>query len=1060
MKNPIRHCLFYFFLPFFIVLLIPMLSFAQTVSGEITGAETWTGTVVLTGDVTIAKTGKVIVTPGTQILFSPASDDKNAGTDSGRIELIVAGTLIAEGTGGQIVFTSASNKPAPGDWSGIQITGSVSFSNCLIEYADTGISVNSMMADILQSTIQNNQNAGISLAKESSISNCIFQNNGTEGITTTEKITVKNCTFSSNKTRGLTGQSDVYVEGCTFKENAAGGIWAMKIRFKDSISESNYGDGITCQTDATIIKSQIFSNKGDGVYAPNGKVNSSDSSYHDNGSNGVYSTALTALTNNFYRNGQSGISIKSVDSAGIKGNVFTENVIGVKIRSTADSLDFPGGNDIFSNTSYELANGNRASIISKGNYWGDSVTADLKNKVSNITKIFDALDNTMVGPVTISDYSAARLTSFVPPAASPTPTITPSPTLTPAGTPSPGTPTPSPVPGTTNTPTFTPTATIKGTPTSQLSPTATPTPSPSPLPGMIVSGETRYGEIIEVAQDEIFRFIGVQNQIASMLVSKITGTINPQLELHDPGGDSMMITQVTDSVFTASLRLPETGVYTIRCRDQKGINTGKFGLSLLLFPGQVLSAQDMDGGQIHSGEVKSGFLEIADLDAFTFDATIGNTVFILMAKNAGDIQPAMTLLDPNGNPLQSINGIDSTEISNFHLPVSGTYLIVCRDTAGIHSGKFSLSLRVIDSGNTCTRGDMNNDGTITPGDTQAAFTLFAEITEGKKKSSPPFLYCDEFWRGDYNQDATITPGDAQSIFEHFLNSLRNTEIAGKLNHQKKAAAIDSLSIQAGSITADASDLITIPVYCKTTRNLSAFSFSLHYDPLLLEYVDMQKNGTLVEPFVSLAAVSLNGKVAVSGFAGSATLDITRNILVNLLFRIRPSAPNTITEIIPGDFMDDFYGAESLRGKITIHSPLPLEHIIQIGNIAGQKNHEVIIPITVYNPGYIRSFAFDVETDASALTFKSILRKNTLTEIFFAADAISNTRGGITVAGFLGGNSLTPGDGILLNLVYAINNVEIGEIPVTITNLIDDLSGYHVKSGGVSMLTPVGDWPLF
>lgn len=1049
----------------FILLSITGEGIAQTISGEITSDEVWSGTAKLTGDVTIAKGSRVVITPGTRVLFAAKSDDKKPGTDTGRIELIVAGTLIAEGTTGQIVFTSASDTPASGDWRGISITGDASFNNCVIEYADVGVTVKSAGTDIKQVTAQNNLKAGLSLEKQMSISDSTFRNNGAEGIVSTTIITVKNCVFLNNQAKGLNGSSEVYAEGCTFKENQASGVWGLKIRFKDSITESNKGDGITCQTDATIIKSQIFSNAGDGVYAPNGKVNCTDSAIYENGSNGIYSTSLTVMNSNFYRNGQSGISFRTVDSVGIKGNTITQNKVGVKLRSSADFLEFPGGNDIYSNTDYELANGNRVSITTKGNYWGDTTTTELKSKVTNLTKIYDAIDNSMVGTVTISDYSTARLNSFVPPAAGSTPTPTLAPTST---TPSPTaerTPTPegnTPSPTTTATlnpsitPSFTPTLTITKTPTVVLSPS----PTSIPLEGLINSGETKYVEITEAAEDKIFRFPGEQNQTASLLISKVTGTIVPQLELHDPRGEPVTIIQATEPVFIPSVTLPKTGVYTLRCRDQKGVNRGTFGLSFILSPGQVVSAQDMDGGRIHSGEVKSGFEDIADLDGFTFNALAGNTVFILMAKRNGNLFPAFTLLDPNGNPVQSVSGSDSAEMANFHLPFNGTYLILCRDAAGLNSGQYALSFRLLETTNTCTRGDMNSDGNITPGDAQSAFTLFADITKGNKKPLLPFTYCDEFWKADYNEDSAITPLDAQAIFERFIASLDAKITTGKIFHSQRVLPESNSTVMAGSLSAEPSDLITIPIYYKNTKNLSALSFSLEYDPDLAEYLDIKKDGTLVEPFSSLAAVPLKDKVVVSGYAGSATLDFTRNILINLSFRIRASALSTTTNVVPCDFLDDLYGAEAVSGKITIQSTETLTPEIQVGHVNGYSHQEVRIPISVHNANGIKSFAFNVEADTAMLRFKNILRKDTLTENFYSIEAILNAKGGITVAGYAGNNKSIQTEGVFLYLVYIIQDVQRSEIPVTITNLLDDLSLFDIQPGGISMQTSVWDWELF
>jgi hypothetical protein len=98
-------------------------------------------------------------------------------------------------------------------------------------------------------------------------------------------------------------------------------------------------------------------------------------------------------------------------------------------------------------------------------------------------------------------------------------------------------------------------------------------------------------------------------------------------------------------------------------RDNGGDNTGDYSLSLLLIPGPTVSPQDSDGGDILSGEAKTGTIDFrADTDAFTFNGEAGGTHCV------------------------------HTEISNYQLLQSGIYTIVIRDNGGDNTGDYSLSL--------------------------------------------------------------------------------------------------------------------------------------------------------------------------------------------------------------------------------------------------------------------------------------------------------------------------------------------------------------------------------
>ena len=113
----------------------------------IRGAERWTGTVHIIGDVIIDKGATLTLEAGTTVKFA-TRDHFRGGEDAERCELIVRGKLIAKGTSRQqILLTSDSKnpklvvkprKPRKGDWYGIRTEGqsaTLEIDNCEIRYA-------------------------------------------------------------------------------------------------------------------------------------------------------------------------------------------------------------------------------------------------------------------------------------------------------------------------------------------------------------------------------------------------------------------------------------------------------------------------------------------------------------------------------------------------------------------------------------------------------------------------------------------------------------------------------------------------------------------------------------------------------------------------------------------------------------------------------------------------------------------------------------------------------------------------------------------------------------
>jgi len=123
-------------------------------SGIITSNEDWSDLVVVTGDVTIPSDVTVTIEPGTSVRSLADFDAEASGADPSRCELIVQGTLIAEGTASQpIVFASARDVPQLGDWYGIRFLSSSEDSacvlkNCQIYYAHMGVYCDSASPEI------------------------------------------------------------------------------------------------------------------------------------------------------------------------------------------------------------------------------------------------------------------------------------------------------------------------------------------------------------------------------------------------------------------------------------------------------------------------------------------------------------------------------------------------------------------------------------------------------------------------------------------------------------------------------------------------------------------------------------------------------------------------------------------------------------------------------------------------------------------------------------------------------------------------------------------------
>lgn len=203
--------------------------------GVISKDTTWSGEVILKGDVEIAKGATLTVMPGTIVMcekiasFGPEKLSQDKTHAFPRIEIIIRGSIIAKGTKEQMIFfTSISPTPSAGDWGAINMldsTGNV-IEYCDFSYAHTAVHAHS---------------------GEVTITNCYFHDNGVavgsknyKDFATKSVFTVENNRITGNGMGLLFGGGSVMnAQHNEISENKLFGIYAKKGSSKSNINNNN-----------------------------------------------------------------------------------------------------------------------------------------------------------------------------------------------------------------------------------------------------------------------------------------------------------------------------------------------------------------------------------------------------------------------------------------------------------------------------------------------------------------------------------------------------------------------------------------------------------------------------------------------------------------------------------------------------------------------------------------------------------------------------------------------------------------------------------------------------
>jgi hypothetical protein len=391
---------------------------ATQVSGTINSAQTWSGTMLVIGDVTV--NGSLTIEPGTTVLFDALHDNQASGNDRSRCELIINGSLNATGTSGSpILFTSSGTIKNPGDWLGIRVVqGDITLSNCVVEYATDGIRFedndtrfnNYALGNV---TVQRCSGNGVwtTGGQYASVTLNNFQLwTNSFGLYANGPVTLVGGQVTGNSGYGIYGYNAILTAtGTTVGGNGYAGFYGQSggsATLTSCVVTNNHWDGVngnqmTLQlNDCSILRNNYW-----GVNTYQGSSEIWNCLVQSNGSGGLLLQNVTVGVIGNTISGNLGVGLNlanfGVSASGITGNVITGNGgVGVEVGNGPSPLTI-SGNDIYQNTNFELRNDGGSTIIATNGYWGEPTTSEVNAGQVNLSRIYDSHDNASSGQVLV-----------------------------------------------------------------------------------------------------------------------------------------------------------------------------------------------------------------------------------------------------------------------------------------------------------------------------------------------------------------------------------------------------------------------------------------------------------------------------------------------------------------------------------------------------------------------------------------------------------------------------------------------------------------------------------
>ena len=207
------------------------------------------------------------------------------------------------------------------------------------------------------------------------------------------------------------------------------------------------------------------------------------------------------------------------------------------------------------------------------------------------------------------------------------------------------------------------------------------------LSGLTVGGIVS-DKIGAEAEVDLFTFEGTEGQRIELITtsSAVDGAFDAVAEVYDPSGG--LFTTLNPLQDRGVLALPEDGTYLVLVRDRANVHTGRYaiGLESLLPPSP--DAEELTLGGIAEGSIDSPI----EKDLFTFEGTEGQRIELITTSSAvdGAFDAVAEVYDPSGGLFTTLNPLQDRGV--LALPEDGTYLVLVRDRANVHTGRYAIGL--------------------------------------------------------------------------------------------------------------------------------------------------------------------------------------------------------------------------------------------------------------------------------------------------------------------------------------------------------------------------------
>jgi hypothetical protein len=179
--------------------------------------------------------------------------------------------------------------------------------------------------------------------------------------------------------------------------------------------------------------------------------------------------------------------------------------------------------------------------------------------------------------------------------------------------------------------------------------------------GSITNGASHSG-VIQIGDLDVWTIQANLNDSITVSIGKVSGDPNffPHIRLLGPDGSQLGSAgdQFSGNAAEIDARATSAGVFSILVSNYTGFQQsgpGSYVLTVVKTPGPYSTSAGDEGGPITNGANHSGVIQIGDLDIWTIQANLNDSITVSIGKVSGDPNffPHIRLLGPDGSQLGS-----------------------------------------------------------------------------------------------------------------------------------------------------------------------------------------------------------------------------------------------------------------------------------------------------------------------------------------------------------------------------------------------------------------------